>query len=36
VLEGHPEAIPVERDGVVEVVDGHSDVVDPAEHGGAV
>ena len=33
VRELHPEALLVERDRRVEVLDGDADVVDPAEHG---
>jgi len=36
VLNRHPEPLRVERDGLVEVVDGHSDVIDASEHGRAV
>ena len=33
VLHGHAEPLRVERDGLVEVLHGHSDVIDPPEHG---
>ena len=33
VLVRHAEAVAVERDRAVEVLHGHSDVVDPPEHG---
>jgi hypothetical protein len=36
VLQGHPQPVPVERDGLVEILDGHGDVVDPPEHGRGV
>jgi hypothetical protein len=33
VLHSHAEPLRVERDGLVEVLDGHADVVDAPEHG---
>ena len=33
VLERHAEPLLVEPNGVVEVLDGHADVIDPPEHG---
>jgi len=33
VLKLHPEPVAVERDGVVEILNRDSDVVDPPEHG---
>jgi hypothetical protein len=33
VLELHAEPLAVERHGLVEIFDCHSDVVDPPEHG---
>ena len=35
MLLGHAEALPVQVDHSVEVCDGHSDVVDPFEHGAS-
>ena len=35
MLLGHAEALPVQVDRSVEVCDGHSDVVDPFEHGAS-
>ena len=36
VLARHAEAVAVELDRAVQVVDGHSDVIDPLEHGPGV
>jgi hypothetical protein len=33
VLERHAQPLAVERDGLVEVLDRNSDVIDPSEHG---
>ena len=33
VLFGHPEPVAIEVDGLLEVLDGHSDVIDRAEQG---
>lgn len=33
VLERHAEPLAVERDGLVEILDGHSDVINASEHG---
>jgi uncharacterized cupin superfamily protein len=35
VLERHAEPLAVERDGLVEVLDGHTYVINASEHGGA-
>jgi hypothetical protein len=32
VLLAHAKPVAVERDGAIEVLDGHADVIDPAEH----
>ena len=34
VLERHAQPLAVERDRLVEILDGDSDVIDPSEHGG--
>ena len=36
VLQRHPEAVAVQLDRAVEVGHGHSDVIDPVEHGRGV
>ena len=36
VLDRHAELVGVERDGCLEVVDGHADMVDRVEHRAAV
>jgi hypothetical protein len=36
VLEVHPQPVLVQGDGLVEILDGHRDVVDPPEHGRGV
>ena len=36
VLDRHAERVRVERDGGVEVLDGHADMIDRVEHRAAV